>query len=311
MSALAKVESSYHDGLRLNLIQFMEQNQKTQSQVSKELGISKATLSLFLNGSYSGNNEEVAQKINQYLSMSVVRQAQAKEPEVNPNVSNTSEILDKIHITHATNDILLLYGSAGCGKTTALKYYAEHNNGVVYVEADVTTNSHRSVLALILEAIGENPKGATSEMMRLLVSRLKGTNKLIIIDEAQHLTPKSFDVIRALNDKAQVGLVYSGNPSILNRMFNGRCAGEFDQVHSRIGYQCPLKNKYSLNDIENVFKTCHLSKECLQYLQKVSQRKGGLRVMVKRYKLAANIAAALGEEITTDILDEAAEKMGI
>lgn len=147
-------------------------------------------------------------------------------------------------------------------------------------------------------------------MMRLLVAKLKDTNKLLIMDEAQHLTPKSFDAIRALNDKAHVGLVYSGNPSILKRMY-GRSAEELDQVHSRIGYQCHLKNDYSFSDIEQAFGGYQLPTSCLQYLQRVSRRKGGLRVMVKQYKLAANIATALKEEFSTEFLDEAARRMGI
>lgn len=310
MSAIKKTENSYINDLRSKLENDIQMNSKTQSQVAKQLGVSKATLSLFLSGNYTGNNEEMAEKVEQYLALVAFRQSIAKEPAVCLTLSNTEQILEKVHITHATNDILLLYGSAGCGKTTALKYYTEHNNGAVYVEADVTTNSHRSILSLILEALGEAPKGATSDIMRKLVSKLKSTDKLIIIDEAQHLTPKSFDAIRALNDKAHVGIVYSGNPSILNRMY-GRSAEELDQVHSRIGYQCPLKNRYSLNDIEKVFEKYHLPADCLQYLQRVSQRKGGLRVMVKQYKLAANIATALNEAFRIEFLDEAAKRMGI
>lgn len=310
MSAVAKKENTYMNDLCFRLENDMKQNNKTQTQVARQLGVSKTTLSLFLSGNYTGNNEEMAEKVEQYLSLGTVKESLAKEPEICLSLSNTEQILEKVHITHVTNDILLLYGSAGCGKTTALKYYAEHNNGVVYVEADVTTNSHRSVISMILESLGEKPKGATSDMMRLLVSKLKDTDKLIIIDEAQHLTSKTFDAIRALNDKACVGIVYSGNPSILKRMY-GRNAEELDQVHSRIGYQCPLKNNYSLNDIEKVFKNHHLPHECIQYLQRVSNRKGGLRVMVKQYKLAANIATALNEEFKKEFLDEAAKRMGI
>ena len=310
MSAIAKTEHSYINDLCFQLENSMKQNGKTQAQTARQLGISKTTLSLFLSGSYAGNNEEIAEKIKQYLSLDTVRESLAKEPEICLTLSNTEQILEKVHIAHATNDILLLYGSAGCGKTTALKYYAKNNNGVVYVEADVTTNSHRSILSLILESLGEQPKGATSDMMRMLIAKLKDTDKLIIIDEAQHLTTKTFDAIRALNDKAHVGIVYSGNPSILNRMY-GRSAEELDQVHSRIGYQCPLKNNYSLNDIEMVFKKQNLPQNCIQYLHKVSTRKGGLRVMVKQYKLAANIAIALNEEFKTEFLDEAAKRMGI
>lgn len=161
MTALAKRNDDYVTDLCLRLENDIRQNSKTQSQVAKQLGVSGATLPLFLSENYAGNNQELAAKVEQYLALGAVRQALAKEPEVCLALSNTERIIEKVRITHATSDILLLYGAVGCGKTTALKYYVAHHNGVVYVEADVTTNSHRSILALILEAVGERPRGAT------------------------------------------------------------------------------------------------------------------------------------------------------
>ncbi len=305
-----KEDANYVNGMRSKLSSYIIETKKSQSQVAKELGISKTTLSMFLTNNYAGNNNEVAVKAEQYLEMGAVRMALTKEPNICIELTNTERILEKTRIAHISNDILLIYGPAGCGKTTALKHYANNTNGVIYVEADVTTNSHRSILYLILEAIGEEIHGSTSSMMRFLISKLKGTNQLIIIDEAQHLTPKSFDALRALNDKANIGIVYSGNPSVLKRMY-GTMEEEFDQVHSRIGYHCELNNRYSLDDIGLVFKSFGVSRECLQYLHKIAQRKGGLRIMVKQYKLAANIATALNEGLTVTHLEDAAKRMGI
>lgn len=310
MEELSEDKKRCIEEYRQKLSDYIKQNNKNQTKLAKELGVSATTLSLFMSGTYKGNNEEMAKKVEQLLRIGAVRQALAKSPEICTSLSNTEKILEKVQITHATNDIMLLYGAAGCGKTTALKHYAEKTNGVIYVEADVTTNSHRSILSLILECMGEKAKGSTSEMMRRIIKKLKGTNVMLIIDEAQHLTSKTFDAIRAINDKAGVSIVYSGNPSILNRMY-GRSAEELDQVHSRIGFQCPLKNIYSLDDIREIFKGYNLTNECLQYLRRVSHRKGGLRVMIKQYKLAANIAAALNEDFDILHLDEAAKRMGI
>lgn len=296
--------------MREQLLSFMKETKKSQTQVAKELGISKTTLSMWLNGTYTGNNEEVAQKAEQFMTMGTARQALAKDPDICLTVDNTEKILGMVTMTHVTGDILLLYGSAGCGKTTALKHYSQNNNGVIYVEADVTINSPRSILLLLIEAIGEEPRGATADMMRLLVSKLRDTKQLIIIDEAQHLTPKSFDGLRALNDKAGVGIVFSGNPSILKRMY-GRMAEDFDQVHSRIGYHCDLHNHYSLQDIKSLFNGYSISNDCLSYLYKIAQRKGGLRLMIKQYKLSANIATALNQELAVIHFEEAAKRMGI
>lgn len=238
--------------MRQSLTGYIFKAKESQSRVAKELGVSETVLSLFLGGTYTGNNEELAKKIEQYIRMRTARQTVAKAPEICLTVNNTRAILEKAKMAHLYNDIVLIYGPAGCGKSTALKYYAQHNNGALYVEADVTTNSPRCILKLILAAMGEETKGSTADMMQTIISKLADTNRLLIIDEAQHLTEKSFDAVRAINDKARIGIVYTGNPSILKRMY-GRQEEELDQLYSRVVYKCPLNNCYTLEDIASIY----------------------------------------------------------
>lgn len=304
------MSEEYTAKIRQSLIEYIKQNNKSQSQISKELNISKTALSLYLTGSYIGDNEEISNKIKQFLSMSKMRRSLTKDPEINITIGNTEKILDKVLMTHISNDILLIYGSAGCGKTTALKYYAENKNGVLYVQADATAATPRPILSLILNEMGEKSVGTVFNMKETIIHKLKDSNRLIIIDEAQHLTEKSFDMLRALNDKANIGIVYAGNPSILKRMY-GRKEEEFDQVYSRIGYQCEVSNKYSFEDIKHLFNEFNIPIPCLKYLHKISQRKGGLRQLIKQFKIALNISKALNEDFNINHLEESAEQMGI
>lgn len=289
---------------------YMKNSGRSQTATAKEIGISGATLSLFLKGRYTGDNEEIADSIEQFLFINHKRDTLARKPEICLELHNTGQILEKVYIAQVTGDILLIYGDAGCGKTTALQHYKRNNKNVIYIEADVTNNSYRSVLSMIAEETGENGNGSTAALMRRLTGRLKGTAALLIIDEAQHLAPKAFDAIRALNDKAGIGIVYSGNPSIKKRMYGCR-QDDYDQVYSRIGYHCPLYNHYSQREIQAVFSSRKLNEECLSYLHRIAQRKGGLRVMVKQYCIAENIARSLNEDFDVIHLQEAAERMGI
>lgn len=296
--------------MRDKLHEYMRLSGKTQAVIAKELDYSVAAVSQFLNDKYTGDNAEFAARVSQLLNMGAVRETLAKSPDFCPELSNTKNMLAQIGIAHATNDILLLYGPAGCGKTTACTYYADNHKGTVLVEADATTNSPRAVLSLIAEEVGENSRGTTTIIMQTLVKFFKGSNKLLIIDEAQHLTEKTFDTIRALNDKAGIGIVYSGNPSILKNMF-GCHQEQFDQVFSRIGYHCKPDNDYSFEDIKQIFRNYNIDKDCLKYLLKTAKKKGGLRVMIKLYKLAANIANTFQQPLSVEILEDAKKRMGI
>lgn len=298
------------DEMRTLLKQHISETGITQKQLARELEISDTVLSLFLADSYTGDNKKVAEKVRQYLHIGAVRRTLTPDPNYCENLLNTRKITECLQMAHASNEILLLYGPAGCGKTTALKHYAETNNGVTYIEADATTGTPRAILLTLLESIGGQPVGSTTQVMKNILNILRGTNRLIIIDEAQHLTERSFDTIRAINDKIGIGLVYSGNPGILKQMY-GRREQEFDQLYSRIGLHCELNNKYSLDDIRNIFSGLDVSEDCIEYLKKVAQNKGGLRLMIKQYKNAANIAAAFGQSLTVEHLEEAARRMSI
>lgn len=298
------------ENMRTLLKKHITETEITQKQLAKKLDVSDTVLSLFLAGNYTGDNNKVAEKAKQYFKIGSVRSRLTPDPNYSEKLVNTMRITEYLQMAHASNEILLLYGPAGCGKTTALKHYAENNNGVVYIEADATTGTPRAILLTLLESLGGQPVGSTTQVMKNILRELKGTNRLIIIDEAQHLTERSFDTIRAINDKVGVGLVYSGNPSILKQMY-GRREQEFDQLYSRIGLHCELFNKYSIADIKNIFSGLDVSDDCVKHLRKLAQNKGGLRLMIKQYKNAANIAAVLGQSLNVEHLQEAARRMSI
>lgn len=298
------------DAIRQQLAEFLKICKYSQRQAARELGVSITTLNFFLKGTYIGDNADIAQKAEQFIRMGTARQEVIQVPDICLTVKNTEAILHKCKIAHVNNEVLLIYGPAGCGKTTALEYYANQNNGVLYIQADATTSSPRCILQLILSEMGEAATGTTNSMMQRIISKLRNTNQLVIIDEAQHLTERAFDTLRALNDKAHVGLVYAGNPSILQRMY-GRQQEDYDQVYSRVTYKCSLKNVYTLEDIRAIYAGHEINKDCMKYLYGVAKRKGGLRIMTRQCKLAENIAASLKEHLSMEHLEAAARMMGM
>ena len=75
-------ESSLIQTMRERLAQHIEDTGISQSRIAKELGVSKSTVSLFLGGTYSGNNLELARNVEQLLNMGAARQATAQVPEI-------------------------------------------------------------------------------------------------------------------------------------------------------------------------------------------------------------------------------------
>ena len=213
---------------RAALADFMERSGKSQRQISRETGLSTSVIAQFLNGCYAGDNEEVAKSINQYLTIGKERLNTVSLTPFYPELYNTKEVLFTCLYAHQHNDITLVSGDAGAGKTTALRYYADTNTGVIFITANACTTSATAVLGLICQQVGRQVPGRKAALMNTLVAQLAGTNRLIIIDEADHLSLDALQAVRNLNDLAGVGIVLSGNDKIYRQMKAGRRSYEFD-----------------------------------------------------------------------------------
>lgn len=293
---------------RQRLAEYLTRTRQTQAAISRKISLSTATISQFLSSSYTGDNQEISIKIGSFLDLQEMREDYINAPAFTDQLKNTRKINIALDYVFANRCMGVVAGVSGCGKTTALKNYQKIMNGVVYIQADATKWSPCSILKLILKSMGVTYKGSASDILDKLVEELSGTDKLIIIDEAQHLRPKAFDTLRALNDRAEVGVIYAGTPDIIGRMIAGRTKEDFDQVYSRIGYTCHLQNRFSENEITALFAGFNLDKTVVKHLCKTASQKGGLRYMINLFKVAS---AQKSSTLTVEALEAAAQHVGV
>lgn len=294
---------------RSRLADYLSSSGQSQAAIAKKICLSTATISQFLSGSYTGDNEEISAKVNSFIDLQEMRSDYIEAPAFTDKIKNTRKIGIALDYVYANQCTGVVAGVSGCGKTTALKNYQKTSNGVVYIQADATKWSPCSILKLILKTMGNTDfKGSSSDILDRLINDLIGTDRLIIIDEAQHLTARAFDTLRVLNDRAKVAVIYAGTPDIIDRMTKGRATEGFDQVYSRIGYTCNLENRFTLNEIAALFSEYDLSEDVIEMLRSAASKKGGLRYAVNLFKLAVSKS---GKKVTTASLDAAAHHVGI
>ncbi|MDE5935920.1 MAG: AAA family ATPase [Ruminococcus sp.] len=226
-----------------------EEIERTQAVIAKRICLSTATVSQFLSDSYSGDNTEIAMKINSFIDLQEMRTAYTKAPQFTDKIRNTRKIINTLDYVYANRCTGIVSGVSGSGKTTALKSYQKIMSGVIYIQADTTKWSPCSILKLIAKSMNKECRSSSSDILDWIVDELAGTDRLIIIDEAQHLKARAFDTLRVLNDRAEVGVIYAETPDIIKRMTIGREKEEFDQVYSRIEYTCNLSNRFNINEI--------------------------------------------------------------
>lgn len=223
---------------------FKESQGLSQSKLATMLGVSSTTISQYLSGVYMGDTDTLDKKVRE-----MIERAKDKANDIKSDFVATAtakNIMDVCAMAHAMNDINLVIGEAGLGKTMALKHYAENTEGVVLIET-APTFSPKVLLIELCQKIGVVPSRNNHDNITAIVEKLKGSDRLIIIDEAELLSYKCLEVIRRIHDMAGIGIVLAGMPRLRANLRGKR--GEYKQLYSRVGFACDIKDRLPDDDV--------------------------------------------------------------
>ncbi len=286
----------------------MKKKKKSQAAIAKAIDVSPTAINQLLKNKYRGDTETLKCKIIDYLNIEHKR-SQSRRMKIDFSETNQAlEVFAVCNYCHIHKTIGLIHGPAGLGKTMALKEYARDNSQVIYMACNATVLP-QALLRELLTKIGSEPKGREHKLLQDFIDCISGTEKLIIVDEAQHLRLNLFDPLRHINDEAEVGIVFSGNNSILQRM-TGRHNQEYDQVYSRVEIRRELSAKPSYEDIEAILDAYKIEYDgkIVKMLQKKATDRGHYRSMRNVLRVAQEIANQVPRELTAQDL-VMAEKM--
>ena len=213
------------------------------------------------------------------------------------------EVTMAVSFAEAAGDISLIYGEAGLGKTVSLKEYAHLHPEAIYIELKDCDKSVKGVCEKILDAIGKSQSGTDRKLGDAISDYLLSNPRLIIIDEAQHLSVRALENLRAINDVTESGIVLCGNPTVYDRM-HGRGQAHFAQLYSRIGIRRHIIEP-TLDDITLIFEKYRLEKDSILFLHKLALQRGGIRNCVKVLNIALQLIDIQKEPLTIDHLNSA------
>lgn len=101
-----------------------------QKQVAQLLGVSMATVSLYLKGEYNGNVAEPDRKVAELIERDRAKVIEAKYTDFVPTMT-ARHGMEVIRYAHVESELNVIYGAAGLGKTQMLKQYAKENHSAV------------------------------------------------------------------------------------------------------------------------------------------------------------------------------------
>lgn len=207
----------------------------SQNAVGQLIGVSGTALSQLRNGKYNANPQKIFDTLAGYFGVKEKAKLTYSEVEYAPT-SISEQVYATISICQKKGGLAVACGDAGIGKTKAAQKFVSDNpsNSFLITINPCLTNT-KSLLKTIADRIGAGQEKSNNELWHSIASKLSD-GKVLIFDEAQHLTVKAIEVLRSFsdyfNDKGQtLGICFIGNAETITRM--GGKKAEFAQIANR------------------------------------------------------------------------------
>jgi DNA transposition AAA+ family ATPase len=273
-------------------------------EMAREAGISDTTLSQFRHDKYEANPAQVLAKLERWKRKfdhgpsSHLPMADAWiDTPTGQRIDNT------IAFAQTTPSIVVIYGNPGLGKTTAIARYARMNPNVWVVTCKPSTGGNRACIRMVGEAVGLKGLATTPDQVSSdIVSRMRGTGGLLVVDEAQHLSVDAFEELRSVHDVAGVGLALCGNDFVYTKVTGRLNRSHFAQLASRIGRRLKLRSP-SVEDVGAFLAHWQITGDAeVEYGRQIGTGSGGLRSLNRCLSGARFIAESTGQPVDVALM---------
>ena len=301
-------EGGYDEGLHERFVLWRDQSGTSVNRIAGMIGRSAAAVSQYANYKYEGAIPEIEKDIATLLR----REEDLQFVQATRMFCSTQPSIllwEVLEYCDGKQKMGAALAASGIGKTETCREYKRRNRSSIFVTADISTRSVGSVLRLIAKASGGVPRrGTISDMLHAIIDRLKGSRRLIIIDDAHFLTWEAFEATRKIHDCAGIGIVYVGQERLYDQMRGAtNRAYLFDQIYSRIAIK---RDDFRVRkeDVRMLASSMWpgIDTECVRYLYDRARGKGPLRSMRNVIEVAEEIHRESGRDLGIDLLREAA-----
>ena len=278
----------------------------SQTAIARAIDISPTALSQWLGRRYKGDNERIDKAVEGFLKKENEREKAPKRTLEFVMISTASKVFEALDICHLDGEIGVIYGNAGLGKTFAAKEYATRNSGVILVEADLGYTA-RDLFSELHKKCGGDGNSTINRMKDDIISRLKGSGRLIVVDEAEHLPVRAVDLLRRINDKAGTGIVFIG----LGRLWDAlkQKKNDYAYIFSRIGLVVSL-DPLQPKDVEDIINRITLNSNGIWRSYYKNSGKNA-RILSKLVARSLRIAELNNGPVTPEIIEQSAKMLVI
>ena len=288
------------------IAKWLEGAGKSKAWLSKKSNIPNGTLSQILSGKYVSSPTRQLNQMQAVLAVETARLSDGTPGYVKGSVHKLLTVVcDR---TRKHQNFGVISGHVGVGKSRFCVEYRETNPMTLLVE--VSPNMTPGVLMTeLLEQLNNIVPNGLDRKFRELVRILKGTNYLIVADEAENMSASALQHLRRIRDMAQVGVVLVGTEKLTGLIKPQH--GQFDQVRSRVGMWPETIKKISRDDSDEMARAAlslpDLPDDVLNTLWDYSQ--GSARVLNENLVPAIKDYGTGAIALTPQIIEAIAQKV--
>lgn len=286
---------------REKLQNYIDETKVPRKRVAAGLGISETTLSQYLAGKYPGDNSKIDEAVVGYLERFAEKAEKAKTGPVIgfAKTKQARRCWDVLRACHIDGDMGLVVSSAGLGKTTAIRQYAQENKDVILLTARPTVNI-KVLLVEMANLLKVHSGGINDQLARAVAKMLTKSGRMIVVDEAQFLPTICLETFRYLHDEAGVGLVYAGMPALYQNL------SRQEHIFSRIGAQTQLP-PLEEDDIRAILDSTEIPVSDAVVKAATTLAEGSGRRLIKLFRHACRLVN--GREVTAQAMAAAQKQM--
>lgn len=288
--------------------------------IAKEIGYSRVTVSRYLSGKYDSDPTGIEAKLAEFLAGQTGEAVDIPQPPgpgqkggQKPRFYESRDAKAVLGVCQSSQEYIglgIVLARSGYGKTYALREYAKLPR-VAYIECDVTMNS-RDLTKAIERSIGlPTGYGTISDRVNN-IREFFNTNRgyLLIIDEADKLiskhTQKKMEILRAIFDQSDVGLVIAGEPKL-----EAQIKTYLERMANRVDFYALLQG-LSPSEVEGYLGDFDVTPDALLELKEraCNMRTGCFRLLDRTLSNVKRILSDRVENtVTVKIIEQASSMM--
>ena len=295
--------------VRENLRMAIREEGLSLSVIAEQTGTSVQILRAYLESTYRGDTLALTQKLDAWARATEAHQ-RAPSPQSFVHTSHSRRIYAALRLVHEQGGIGAIYGDPGTGKTATFRAYRNENPTALLITASPAIRSPQPILVRILRALRRGSSGGIPALVSAVEFHLAKSGRLLIVDEAQHLTNEAIDLLRCLVDVTEARLVLSGNNTLWDR-FHAKGGIPFEQPISRVTVRLHLDaTRMTRKDVEVIVREAldYTPRDCVDwFLERAPHAVGHYRFIVNHCRLAKQLAE--GKPVAAKHLDMAGRMM--